>query len=210
MEIGLNQIGLNMSTLESRAADFAERQLALSGAAGSDMQNYGDWSPSLGMLADTIDMNISSPDLDPMGNPLYENIIFDSPNYQALPQQYSTNMPLMDAPPNTMYNMPSSIFKTQSGPMKIGGQNFVAPTTTDPLENIEEDLISTIDNNILKNLIDFFQGQIKSKNISVSVPNRRLSLDVPLLNLGGGLISGQGSYSPYGNNYLGFKYNKSW
>ena len=199
-----------MTTPESRVERQAERNASLSGAAGSDMQNYGDWSSMLGMLEESIEMNTADPGLDPMGNPLYENIIFDSPNYQALLQQYSTNMPLMDAPPNTMYNMPSSIFKTQSGPMKIGGQNFVAPTTTETLETIQEDLTSTIDNNILKNLIDFFQGQIKSKNISISVPNRRLSLDVPLLNLGGGLISGQGSYSPYGNNYLGFKYNKSW
>ena len=199
-----------MTTPQSRTEKQAERNATLSGAAGSDMQNYGDWSPVLGMLEESIGMNTADPTLDPMGNPLYENIIFDSPNYQALLQQYSTNMPLMDAPPNTMYNMPSSIFKTQSGPMKIGGQNFVAPTTTETLETIQEDLTSTIDNNILKNLIDFFQGQIKSKNISISVPNRRLSLDVPLLNLGGGLISGQGSYSPYGNNYLGFKYNKSW
>ena len=54
------------------------------------------------------------------------------------------------------------------------------------------------------------QGRIGNARINANIPGRRINLNVPLLNAGGGLISGQGSYSPYGGNFLGFQYKKSW
>ena len=58
--------------------------------------------------------------------------------------------------------------------------------------------------------IDFLQGRIGNAQANVNIPGRRIGLDIPLLSMGGGLLSGQGSWSPYGNNYLGFQYRKDW
>tara|TARA_R110002020_G_scaffold12024_1_gene44649 strand:- start:103 stop:543 length:441 start_codon:yes stop_codon:yes gene_type:complete len=62
----------------------------------------------------------------------------------------------------------------------------------------------------LNSIINFIQGRIGNSTATINVPGRRINLNVPLLNAGGGMISGQGSWSPYGNNFLGFQYKKSW
>ena len=68
----------------------------------------------------------------------------------------------------------------------------------------------TVINPTLKAMIDLLQGRIGNSRINANNPGRRINLNVPLLSAGGGMISGQGSYSPYGGNYLGFQYKKSW
>jgi len=86
---------------------------------------------------------------------------------------------------------------------------MVAPTgTTKTLVDVVTE--ETKSDELLKNLINFFQGQVKTDNITVNAPAKRVSVDLPLINKWGGLISGQGSYSPYGNNFLGFKYTRNW
>ena len=86
---------------------------------------------------------------------------------------------------------------TQSG-------GVVAPTGT--LKTLADAVTSeTRSDELLERLIDFFQGQIKSDMITVNQPARRVNVDVPLINKWGGLISAQGSYSPWGNNSFGFK-----
>ena len=62
----------------------------------------------------------------------------------------------------------------------------------------------------LRTFIDLLQGRIGNSQASYNANARRVNVNVPLLNMGGGLLSGQGSYSPYGNNYLGFQYRKDW
>ena len=62
----------------------------------------------------------------------------------------------------------------------------------------------------LNSIINFIQGRIGNSTANINVPGRRINLNVPLLNAGGGMISGQGSWSPYGGNYLGFTYRKDW
>jgi len=88
-------------------------------------------------------------------------------------------------------------------------QSIVAPTGD--LKTLADVVTSeTRSDDLLGRLIDFFQGQIKNDMVTFNQPARRLNVDVPLINKWGGLISGQGSYSPYGNNYLGFKYTRNW
>jgi len=77
------------------------------------------------------------------------------------------------------------------------------------LEGLNKALNTTV-NPTLNAIINFLQGRMGNVQANVNIPGRRINLNVPLLNAGGGLISGQGSYSPYGNNYLGFQYRKSW
>ena len=90
-------------------------------------------------------------------------------------------------------------------------QLYGTPFTQMPktLESLNKELNTTV-NPTLNALINLLQGRIGNVQANVNVPGRRISLDVPLMNMGGGLLSGQGSYSPYGNNYLGFKYTGNW
>jgi len=77
------------------------------------------------------------------------------------------------------------------------------------LEGLNKELNTTV-NPTLNALINFLQGKIGGTKVNYQGGARRLNVNVPLLNMGGGLLSGQGSYSPYGNNYLGFKYTGNW
>ena len=96
-----------------------------------------------------------------------------------------------------------------SGFAQDDSQSIVAPTG--PLKTVADVVTSdTRSDDLLRSLIDFFRGQIKNDNITFNQPAKRMNIDVPLINKWGGLISGQGSYSPYGNNYLGFKYTRNW
>jgi len=71
-------------------------------------------------------------------------------------------------------------------------------------------VVNTSVNPTLNAIINLMQGKIGNAQANINVPGRRINLNVPLLNAGGGMISGQGSWSPYGNNYLGFQFKKSW
>ena len=71
-------------------------------------------------------------------------------------------------------------------------------------------VVNTSVNPTLNAIINLMQGKIGNAQAKINVPGRRINLNVPLLNAGGGMISGQGSWSPYGNNYLGFQFKKSW
>ena len=84
-----------------------------------------------------------------------------------------------------------------------GSSGFQQGTTGAPVVNPSI-------NPTLNAIINFMQGRIGNARINANIPGRRINLNVPLLNAGGGLISGQGSYSPYGGNFLGFQYKKSW
>ena len=77
------------------------------------------------------------------------------------------------------------------------------------LKGVNDTLNSTV-NPTLARLIDLVQGRIGNAQASFDANARRVNVNMPLLNAGGGLISGQGSWSPYGNNYLGFQYRKDW
>ena len=71
-------------------------------------------------------------------------------------------------------------------------------------------VVNTSVNPTLNAIINLMQGKIGNAQANINIPGRRINLNVPLLNAGGGMISGQGSWSPYGNNYLGFQFKKSW
>jgi len=71
-------------------------------------------------------------------------------------------------------------------------------------------VVNTSVNPTLNAIINLMQGKIGNAQANINVPGRRINLNVPLLNAGGGMISGQGSWSPYGGNYLGFTYRKDW
>jgi len=90
-------------------------------------------------------------------------------------------------------------------------QLYGTPFTQMPktLESLNKELNTTV-NPTLNALINFLQGKIGGTKVNYQGGARRLNVNVPLLNMGGGLLSGQGSYSPYGNNYLGFKYTGNW
>ena len=77
------------------------------------------------------------------------------------------------------------------------------------LKGVNDTLNNRI-NPTLARLIDLVQGRIGNSQASFDANARRVNVNMPLLNAGGGLISGQGSWSPYGNNYLGFQYRKDW
>ena len=76
------------------------------------------------------------------------------------------------------------------------------------LEGLNKELNTTV-NPTLNALINLLQGTIGNvQGTNVNIPGRRLNLDVPIGNVGGGMLSGQGSYSPYGANFFGLTYNR--
>ena len=99
---------------------------------------------------------------------------------------------ILDARQKQLYGWGSSGFK-QGG---IGVPTPTQPQSRSPIS--------------LRTFIDLLQGRIGNSQASFDANARRVNVNVPLLNMGGGLLSGQGSYSPYGNNYLGFQYRKDW
>ena len=84
-----------------------------------------------------------------------------------------------------------------------GSSGFQQGTTGAPVANPSI-------NPTLNAIINLMQGKIGNAQANINIPGRRINLNVPLLNAGGGMISGQGSWSPYGNNYLGFQFKKDW
>ena len=84
-----------------------------------------------------------------------------------------------------------------------GSSGFQQGTTGAPVANPSI-------NPTLNAIINLMQGKIGNAQANINVPGRRINLNVPLLNAGGGMISGQGSWSPYGGNYLGFQFKKNW
>ena len=77
------------------------------------------------------------------------------------------------------------------------------------LKGVQETLNNTV-NPTLGRLIELMRGRIGNSQIGYQGGAKRVNVNMPLLNMGGGLLSGQGSWSPYGNNYLGFQYRKDW
>jgi len=84
------------------------------------------------------------------------------------------------------------------------GSSGFSQGTTVPVVN------PSVTNPTLNAIINLMQGKIGNSQANINIPGRRLNLNVPLLSAGGGIISGQGSWSPYGGNYLGFTYTKDW
>jgi len=76
------------------------------------------------------------------------------------------------------------------------------------LEGLNKELNTTVSNPTLNAIINLAQGRIGNSQVNVNIPGRRLNLNVPFGNVGGGLISGQGSYSPYGANSIGLTYDR--
>jgi len=94
-----------------------------------------------------------------------------------------------------------------SMPGTAGGTPFTQMPKT--LEGLNKELNTTVSNPTLKALINLLQGTIGNvQGTNVNIPGRRLNLNVPLGNVGGGILSGQGSYSPYGANSFGLTYNR--
>ena len=98
--------------------------------------------------------------------------------------------------------------RQDSGFAEGDSQSIVAPTG--PLKTVADVFSPERSDHVLKSLIDFFQGQIKNERIAIYPNAKRVNVDIPLINKWGGLISAQGSYSPWGNNSFGFKYNRNW
>ena len=76
------------------------------------------------------------------------------------------------------------------------------------LGKLNKELNTTVSNPTLNAIINLAQGRIGNSQVNVNIPGRRLNLNVPFGNVGGGLISGQGSYSPYGANSIGLTYDR--
>ena len=90
----------------------------------------------------------------------------------------------------------------------IGSSGF-----TQGMPSTLKDMNATLSNTInptLGRLIELMSGRIGNSQIGYQGGAKRVNVNMPLLNMGGGLLSGQGSWSPYGNNYLGFQYRKDW
>jgi len=63
----------------------------------------------------------------------------------------------------------------------------------------------------LQNITNFItQGRLGNSRLGLDFFGRRVNFDQPLTKVGPGLLSTQGSYSPYGNNYIGFTWGGRW
>ena len=89
------------------------------------------------------------------------------------------------------------------------GSSGLTQSMPSTLKGVNETLSNTV-NPTLGRLIALMSGRIGNAQIGYQGGAKRVNVNVPLLNMGGGLLSGQGSWSPYGNNYLGFQYRKDW
>ena len=123
-----------------------------------------------------------------------ENRVNQSPAHYSpyIKSEAEIKQDILDARQKQLYGDGSSGF-SQGG---IGVPVSTQPQSRSPIS--------------LRTFIDLLQGRIGNSQASYNANARRVNVNVPLLDMGGGLLSGQGSYSPYGNNYLGFQYRKDW
>ena len=90
-----------------------------------------------------------------------------------------------------------------------GSSGFVQPTSIDELNQVWGPQGAQV-KSPLSRVIELMRGRLGDAQFNYQGGAKRLNVNIPLLNAGGGLISGQGSWSPYGGNYLGFQYKKDW